>query len=42
MREGREIGRWDIEHQRPMDGFVVTRKLKEALAKAGYGEKESQ
>ena len=32
----RELGRWDIEGQRPMDTFVMTRNLKKALRKLGY------
>ena len=35
-REGREIGRWDIENQRPLDRFDLTRKLREALTRLGY------
>lgn len=31
-----EIGRWDIENQRPMDDFKVGRKLRAALAELGY------
>ncbi len=41
--EGRPIGRWDIEHQCPMkgDAFQVTRRLRKALAAAGYlGEEQ--
>ncbi len=30
------IGRFDIEHQRPMDKFELTMKLRKALQKAGY------
>ena len=32
----REIGRWDIEHQQPMDDFEVTRPLRQALQDLGY------
>lgn len=32
----REIGRWDIEHQRPMDAFEMTRALRQALTDLGY------
>lgn len=32
----KEIGRWDIENQRPMDDFPVTRRLRRALFAAGY------
>lgn len=35
-RNGREIGRWDIEHQRPMDPFVVGKRLRQALRQLGY------
>ena len=31
-----EIGRWDIEHQRPMDDFRVERRLRNALRTLGY------
>lgn len=30
------IGRWDIEHQRPMDNFRVDARLRRALKTAGY------
>ncbi len=33
---GREIGRWDIENQRPMDDFEVTRNLRNALIRKGF------
>ncbi len=33
---GREVGRWDIEHQRPLDSFPVTGRLLRALSEAGY------
>jgi hypothetical protein len=36
FREGREVGRWDIEHQRTMDEFLLTRRLAQALKEAGY------
>jgi hypothetical protein len=32
----REIGRWDIENQRPMDDFEVTAKMRSALIDLGY------
>ncbi len=35
-RNGRELGRWDIEHQRPMDSFSVGRRLRDALRQLGY------
>lgn len=31
-----EIGRWDIENQRPMDGLVVSGKLARALRATGF------
>lgn len=34
--KGREIGRFDIENQRPMDNFELTTKLRRALEEAGY------
>ncbi len=37
IRKGRkEIGRWDIENQAPLDGLEVTEKLRKALVKLGY------
>jgi hypothetical protein len=30
------MGRWDIEQQRPLDSFVVTRRLAQALREVGY------
>ena len=36
MKDGRGIGRWDIENQRPMDDFLVSRRLKKALRGLGY------
>ncbi|MBI5244269.1 MAG: hypothetical protein HY922_11430 [Elusimicrobia bacterium] len=34
---GRELGRWDIQDQKPLDrGLKVTNRLRKALAKAGY------
>jgi hypothetical protein len=33
---GREIGRWDIENQKPMDNLKIGQKLKNALRKTGY------
>ena len=37
---GRNIGRFDIENQRPMDDFEVSQKLKKALIDLGYMRKE--
>ncbi len=42
IRKGKkEIGRWDIENQRPMDELRVSATLFKALVKLGYaiGEK---
>jgi hypothetical protein len=36
FRKGQQLGRWDIEHQLPMDDFVVTNRLAQALREAGY------
>lgn len=33
---GREIGRWDIENQKPMDDLKVSHKLRKALKQVGY------
>jgi hypothetical protein len=33
---GREIGRWDIENQKPMDNLQVSQKLRNALKQGGY------
>jgi len=33
---GRNIGRFDIEHQCPMDEFQISRRLKKALIDLGY------
>jgi hypothetical protein len=30
------IGRWDIENQKPMDDFEMSRDLRKALYAAGY------
>ena len=38
---GRNIGRFDIEHQCSMDNFEVTRRLKKALIDLGYMKEES-
>ena len=35
-KNGREIGRWDIENQRPLDNFTLTKQLRGALARLGY------
>ena len=42
FRRGREIGRWDVDHQRPLDAFVVTRRLAKALTEAGYMTSEGE
>lgn len=35
---GRPMGKWDIEHQRPLapEAFQVSRRLRKALYRAGY------
>jgi hypothetical protein len=39
---GRNIGRFDIEHQCPMDDFQISKKLKSALIDLGFMKEESQ
>ena len=39
---GRSIGRFDIEHQCPMDDFQITKKLRKALIDLGYLIEESE
>ena len=34
----KELGRFDIENQRPMDSFVITSKLRKALREGGYSK----
>ena len=41
FRDRDEIGRWDIENQRPMD-FELTRDLRKALIAAGYMKETTQ
>jgi len=36
---GRNIGRFDIEHQRTMDDFKITKRLGKALTHLGYMKK---
>ncbi|MBF8267441.1 MAG: hypothetical protein HW388_949 [Dehalococcoidia bacterium] len=36
LKGGKEIGRWDIEGQRPMDDFEVSGALRSALKRLGY------
>ncbi len=36
------VGRWDIEHQRPMDDFVIDERLRKALVQTGYLLEEQQ
>ena len=40
--QNRPLGRWDIEHQCPMKGddFALTKRLRKALAEAGYLREE--
>ena len=35
-KDGREIGRWDIEHQKKMDEFRLTREIMDGLRVLGY------
>jgi hypothetical protein len=39
--DGRNIGRFDIEHQCPMDDFRITKRLRNALIDLGYMLEES-
>ena len=39
---GRNIGRFDIEHQCPMDDFRITKRLRNALIDLGYMLEESE
>ena len=39
---GRNIGRFDIEHQCPMDDFRITKKLSKAVIDLGYLLEESE
>jgi hypothetical protein len=41
-RNGREVGRWDIENQKPMDRFRVTREILDALRASGYYSEETE
>lgn len=41
-KDGREIGRWDIENQRKMDEFRLTREICEALIALGYWVEEDR
>lgn len=34
--KGREMGRFDLVHRRPMDDFALTAKLRRALEQAGF------
>ena len=36
IKDKRLVGRWDIDNQRAMDPFKLTKKLKKALIKLGY------
>ena len=38
---GRNIGRFDIENQCPMDDFEVTKRLRKALIELGYMKEEA-
>ncbi len=35
-KDGMELGRWDMECQRPMDELKVSKKLRKALKAGGY------
>jgi len=35
-KDREEIGRWDVENQRPMDKFVMNERLRRGLRKLGY------
>jgi hypothetical protein len=35
-RRDQEVGRWDVEGQRGMDEFDMTKNLRKALRKFGY------
>lgn len=35
-KDGKEIGRWDIENQKPMDNLKVSQKLRKALKHEGH------
>jgi hypothetical protein len=39
--DGRNIGRFDLEQQRPMDDFEPTKRLKKALVGMGYMTEEA-
>ena len=36
FRNGQLLGRWDIEHRRPLDHLAVNRRLLRALREAEY------
>jgi hypothetical protein len=42
FRQGRQIGRWDIKHQCPLDPFPLTVRLVRALREAGYLDREEE
>jgi len=39
---GRNIGRFDLEQQRPMDHFELTKRLRKALVDMGYMTEEAK
>jgi len=41
-RGRREIGRWDIENQKPMDAFEVSERLMKALVRLGYADGDTK
>ena len=40
--DGRNIGRFDLEQQRPMDDFELTKRPKKALVGMGYMTEEAR
>lgn len=36
FKDRKELGVWDIDNQRPLEGLVLTRKLKSALRQADF------
>ena len=41
-QNGRLLGRWDTQHQQPMDPFIPTKRLLRALKTAGFMKDEEQ
>lgn len=42
IKDKRELGRWDIENQKPMDDFEIGSDLRNALIKLGYVKGEGK